>query len=284
MPDFDARLTPARDDVAAAHLKGMVRASRYVEGETSAVHRGVAALRASPSAASRLETQLFYGERFTIYDEKDGWAWGQCAFDSYVGYVERDGLAAQAAAPTHRVTALFCHIYASADVKAPARRRLPMNAKLSVSSREPKFAALSNGGFVPLAHIAPLAEVAGDFVSVAEQLLGVPYLWGGRSPDGIDCSGLVQSALERAGVNAPRDSDMQERALGREVPGGAGAALRRGDLVFWSDHVGIMCDGRTLLHASSHRMTVGREKLADAIARNMAAGSAVTSVRRLQAQ
>lgn len=284
MPDFDARLTPARKDVAAAHLRGAVHAARFVEGIVFAADRGVVALRAKPSATSRLETQLFFGELFAVYDEDDDWAWGQCAFDGYVGYVERRMLGPQHGAATHRVGAFFSHIYAEADVKAPARCQLPMNAKLSVSSLGPKFATLSNGGFVPLAHIAPLGQAAADFVSVAEQLLGVPYLWGGRSPDGIDCSGLVQSALERAGVNAPRDSDMQERALGREVPGGAKAALRRGDLVFWSDHVGIMCDGEALLHANSHHMMVAKEKLADVVARNLAADSAVTSVRRLSAQ
>jgi cell wall-associated NlpC family hydrolase len=284
MPDFDARLTPARKDVAAAHLRGAVHAARFVEGKILAADRGIVALRAKPSATSRLETQLFFGERFTVYDEDDDWAWGQCAFDGYVGYVERRMLGPQHGAATHRVSAIFSHIYAEADVKAPALRQLPMNAKLSVSGLGPKFAALSNGDFVPLAHIAPLGQAAADFVSVAEQFLGVPYLWGGRSPDGIDCSGLVQSALERAGVNAPRDSDMQERALGQKVPGGVKAALRRGDLVFWSDHVGIMCDGETLLHANSHHMMVAREKFADVLTRNGAAGSVVTSARRSNVQ
>ena len=284
MPEFDARLTPARGDIAAAHLKNIVRAARYVEGKVFVAGHGIVALRAKPSAASRLETQLFFGERFTVYDKADGWAWGQCAFDGYVGYVERRLLDAPHGAATHRVSARFSHIYAMADVKAPALCQLPMNAKLSVLSLGLKFAALSNGGLVPVAHIAPLSEAADDFVSVAEQLIGVPYLWGGRSPDGIDCSGLVQNALERCGVSAPRDSDLQERALGEDVAGGVAAALRRGDLVFWSDHVGIMCDGGMLLHANSHRMMVVKETLADVVARNAAAGGAVTSVRRMKAQ
>lgn len=284
MPEFDARLTPARSDIAAAHLKDVVRAPRYVEGNVLAADRGLIALRATPSATSRLETQILFGEQFTVYDENDSWAWGQCAFDGYVGYVERRLLGPPHGASSHRVRARFSHIYAAADVKSPALRSLPMNAKLSISTAGPKFAALSKGGFVPTAHIEPLATVAADFVSVAEQLLGVPYLWGGRSPEGIDCSGLVQSALERSGVNAPRDSDMQERVLGKAVHGGPAAPLRRGDLVFWSDHVGMMCDDETLLHANSHCMMVAREKLADVVGRNRSAGSAVTSVRRLNAQ
>jgi cell wall-associated NlpC family hydrolase len=283
MPEYDARLTPARSDLAAAHLKGIVAAPRYVEGRTLGAIQGVAALRASPSVASRLETQIFFGEHFTVYDERDGWAWGQCAFDGYVGHVERALLGPVQGEATHRVSARFTQTYAAGEVKASAHGALPMNAKLVVTAVGAKFATLACGRFVPLAHIAPLSEVAHDFVAIAEQMLGAPYLWGGRAPDGIDCSGLVQSSLERCGVNAPRDSDMQERALGREVPGCAGAVLRRGDLVFWSDHVGIMCDGATLLHANSHHMMVAKEPLADVVARNAAVGGAVTSVRRMGA-
>lgn len=284
MAEFDARLTPARDDIAAAHLKDVIRAARYVEGTVLAADHGAVSLRAKPSAASRLETQVLFGEQFTMYDEADGWAWGQCAFDGYVGYVERRLLGAPHGAPTHRVNARFSHIYAAGEVKAPAIRQLPMNAKLSVMQMGAKFAALSSGGFVPVAHIVPIDEVCAEFVSVAEQMLGAAYLWGGRSPDGIDCSGLVQIALERCGVDAPRDSDMQERALGQGVSGGVKSVLRRGDLVFWSDHVGIMCDGETMLHANSHHMMVAKERLGGVVARNEAAGSAVTSVRRLSGQ
>jgi cell wall-associated NlpC family hydrolase len=284
MPEYDARLTPAREDLAAAHLKDVIRAPRYAEGRIFAVGGGVAALRANPSTLSRLETQVLFGEQFTVYDEKDGWAWGQCALDFYVGYVDATALVPQGAAATHRVSARFSQIYSAGEVKSPALTRLPMNAKLAVTSEDGKFARLAGGGFVPRSHILPLGEIAPDFVSIAEELLGTPYLWGGRSPDGIDCSGLVQSALERCGVNAPRDSDMQERALGQEVAGGVSAALQRGDLVFWSDHVGIMCDAETLLHANSHRMMVARESLAAVAARNEAAGSRVTSVRRLTSQ
>lgn len=229
---------------------------------------------------SRLETQLFLGERFTVYDEADGWAWGQCAHDGYVGYIERHALADAGAAASHRVVSHFSHIYERADVKAPALRGLPMNAKLAVADVDAKFAALAGGGFVSVAHIAPIDARVADFVAVAEHLQGAPYLWGGRAPDGIDCSGLVQCALERAGIAAPRDSDMQERALGQAVSGGADASLRRGDLVFWGDHVGIMSDAQTLLHANSRQMAVTKDRLGDVVARNLSAGNAVTSVRR----
>lgn len=279
MAERDARLTPARGDVAAASLRGIVEAQRFVDGRVFSVAQGVAALRANPSPTARLETQLFFGERFTLYDAKDGWAWGQCALDGYVGYVKERALTLAVAAATHRVVSLFSHIYAAADVRSGTLHRIPMNAKLAVNATKPKFAVIVGGGFVPLAHIEPLAGAAADFVSVAEQFLGVPYLWGGRSPDGIDCSGLVQSALERAGIAAPRDSDMQERALGKLVTDRN--SLQRGDLVFWSDHVGIMSDASTLLHANSHYMAVAKEPLEVVVARNAASGSVVTSARRL---
>lgn len=278
MLKFDARLTPARGDVAAAHLKGAVEAQRFVEGRLMTVNVGIAALRAAAQSTSRLETQLFFGERFTVYDVADGWAWGQSALDDYVGYVEVRALTDANVSATHRVTAVFTQIYEGADVKAPARLHVPMNAKLAVAPCEGKFAALAGGGFVPRAHVAPLNEAVDDFVAVAEELLGVPYLWGGRAPDGIDCSGLVQSSLERTCIWAPRDSDLQEKTLGEAVAGTS--PFKRGDLVFWADHVGIMSDARTLLHANSHHMKVAKEPLDAVIARAKALGNAVTSVRR----
>jgi cell wall-associated NlpC family hydrolase len=281
MADFDARVTPARADVAAAHLKGAVEAARFVEGRVLAVGVGIAALRSAASETARLETQLFFGEGFTVYDAKDGWAWGQCAFDSYVGYVHERDLVPAGPAATHRITAPFSHVYAADDVKAAALRRLPMNAKVAIAAAGDRFAALAGGGFVPAPHIAPLDHQGGDFVAHAERLLRAPYLWGGRSADGIDCSGLVQAALECTGVAAPRDSDMQERELGVAVEGGVGARLQRGDLVFWADHVGIMTNAAALLHANSHHMAVAKEPLALVIARAEAKGSRVTLVRRL---
>jgi len=279
MLKLDARLTPARGDLAASHLKGKVEATRFVEGRLMTVHVGITALRAAAQARSRLETQLFFGERFTVYDVSDGWAWGQSDLDNYVGYVDPRALSEENLNATHRVTAVFTQVYERADVKAPALLHLPMNAKLAVEPGEGKFAALASDGFVPRVHIAPLEKAAADFVSVAEELLGVPYLWGGRAPDGIDCSGLVQTALERTCIYAPRDSDLQETALGEAIEHGT-SRLKRGDLVFWGDHVGIMSDERTLLHANSHHMKVAMEPLQTVIARAAALGNAVTSVRR----
>lgn len=280
MAALDARVTPARKDIAAAHLKGVVEAARFVEGRTMSAANGVVHIHATPDDLSRIETQLLFGEGFVVYDKRDGKAWGQSVADDYVGYVHLSDLMAVHPAATHRVTVLATHVYAGPDPKTPPLARLSMNAKLSVVRAAGNYVELATGGFVPAPHISPLADRADDFVAIAEMFAGVPYLWGGRSADGIDCSGLVQMALERAGIRSPRDSDMQERALGQAIAFDV-KTLKRGDLIFWNDHVGIMCDAATLLHANSRHMMVAREPLADLLARNAATGRAVQSVKRL---
>lgn len=280
MAALDARITPARGDIAAAHLKGKVDAARFVEGRVLSASRGVVSIHATAEDLSRIESQLLFGESFIVYDEKDGKAWGQSAADDYVGYVRSSELAPVHSAATHRVTALATHSYAGADPKTPPLLRLSMNAKVAVVRDVGAYAEVATDGFVPLPHIAPIAERAPDFVAIAEMFAGVPYLWGGRSADGIDCSGLVHMSLERAGVRAPRDSDMQEKALGSAIAFDP-KALKRGDLIFWNDHVAIMCDGETILHANSRHMMVAREPLAELLARNAQKGRVVQSVRRL---
>jgi cell wall-associated NlpC family hydrolase len=133
-------------------------------------------------------------------------------------------------------------------------------------------------GFLPASHLAPLDHRETDFVAVAERFLGTPYLWGGKTNYGLDCSGLVQLALTACGIRCPRDSDMQERALGALVDM---KNLRRGDLVFWKGHVAIVRDPKTFLHANAFHMAVAVEPIAEAIARIAGAGSEVTSVKRL---
>lgn len=280
MAAADARITPARKDIAAAHLKGTVEAARFVEGRKMSAANGVAHVRATADDLSRIETQLLFGEGFTVYDEKDGKAWGQSAADDYVGYVHVDDLTPLHPPATHRVSVVATHVYSGPDPKTPPLARLTMNAKVGVVREAGAYAEIATGGYVPSPHISPLSERVGDFVAIAEMFVGVPYLWGGRSADGIDCSGLVHVSLERAGIRAPRDSDMQEKALGASIAFDA-KALKRGDLIFWNDHVGIMCDAQTLLHANSRHMMVAREPLADVLARNASSGRAVQSVRRL---
>jgi cell wall-associated NlpC family hydrolase len=220
-----------------------------------------------------------FGENFSVYEEANGWAWGQIG-DGYVGYVPAQCLSIPRDVPTHRIVATHSFLFASPDLKLAPTGPLPMNAKLSIAANDGRFARLTSGEYVPAAHIAPLDLRATDFVAIAESFLGVPYLWGGKTVFGCDCSGLIQTALERCGVSVPRDTDMQEKMLGRTISADL-SALQRGDIVFWDGHMGVMRDGTHLLHANGHHACVASEPLADAITRIAASGFAITSVRRL---
>ncbi len=277
MAAFDPRVTPARPDLAAESLRGQVDAPCYARGETYEVVAAIAPLRRAPAADAALETEALRGERVTVYERRGAWAWAQLADDGYVGYLPVTTLTACGPTQTHRVAALRTFVFPTASIKAPPADALPFGAKVAVDRIDGEFAALVAGGFIPLRHIAPLATHETDPAAVAERFLGAPYLWGGKTSLGIDCSGLVQIALTACGVACPRDSDMQEAALGSAV---ALADVQRGDLVFWKGHVGIVRDAQTLLHANAFHMAVALEPLADAIARIAAAGQAVTSVKR----
>lgn len=261
----DPRLTPARGDVAAAKLKGEVEAARFVEASPRQVKYGVSALRETPSFTGRLETQLLHGEIFDVYDEGERWAWGQCALDGYVGYVLREDLDANLIAPTHRVSAIRAVVFPFADKKSQPHTSLSANAKVRVEAIDKGFARLARGGHVFADQLDALAARAVDWVASAERLVGVPYLWGGRDTLAVDCSGLVQGALETGGILALRDADMQEHSVGVELP--RDTALQRGDLVFWDGHVGIMRSATELLHANAFHMRTIIEPLTETIAR-----------------
>lgn len=265
--DFDKRITPMRLDLAAAHLKDQVNAAKFAEGRIAQVSRGVIGLHTAPTDGSPLRTQLLFGEEFTIYEEKHGWVWGQSMFDDYVGYARADAFAASAA-PTHRVTALSTPLLNATDVKKGARDMLPMNAKVTVAEEGGRFARLANGCHVFAGHLAKIAARAPDWVSVAGQFVGVPYLWGGKTSAGLDCSGLVQTALEAGGTKSPRDTDMMESALGTALP--LDADLRRGDLIFWKGHIGLMLDPTRIIHANGYFMQVSVELLASVRDRTLA--------------
>ncbi len=276
---FDRRLTPARADLAAEHLRGRVEAPRYAEGRAMQVIEASAPLRRAPQADAPLETEALHGESLTVYDEAEGWAWAQLDRDRYVGYLPLAALGA-AASPTHKVAALRTHAYPGPSIKLSPRMALSLGARLTIVRRDGDFAVTEDGLHLWARHLAELGSREPDFVAVAERFLETPYLWGGRTSEGIDCSGLVQTALAAAGIAAPRDSDMLEASLG--APISIDEARTRGDLVFWKGHVGIMRDEATLLHANGWHMKVVSEKLAEARARIAASGGGeMTSVRRL---
>jgi len=274
---MDKRLTPARPDLAALHLKGKVEAERFVEGEKLMSLRGHTAMRARPESHCSQETELICGELFTVYEHKNGWTWGQIASDGYVGYVHGVSLCAYAE-PTHRVAVRSAPVLIKPDVKSAAVNFLPMNAVVRLEKQQGDFFQ-TNTGFVSYRHLAPLSEHAVDFVSVAEGFLHVPYVWGGKTVAGLDCSGLIQTSLQASGIGSPRDTDMMENALGLDVDR---SEIQRGDLVFWKGHVGVMLDKERLLHANAFHMEVFAEPLSQAVTRIEAGGRGpITSIRRL---
>ena len=282
MPAFDPRLTPARTDLAAKELAGKVTAARFVEGRACEVIEPQTGLRATPAPDAPLLTEALKGERITIYDTNaEGWAWGQLAADGYVGWLSANALAPAGAPATHKVVALRTFAFPGPSIKLPPLEALPLGARLSITRVEDRLAVTHSGGFVPAPHLAPLDFAEPDFVAVAERFLGVPYLWGGKTMLGLDCSGLVQVALTAADMACPRDSDMQERALGAPLPHTGEEPLERGDLVFWKGHVAIVRDRATLIHANAFHMAVAIEPIAAALARIRDAGSEITSVRRI---
>jgi len=278
--NFDPRITPARPDLAAAHLRGKVKAGNFVEGTVQEVVTGIAPVRDAPSHGATQVTEALRGERVTVYEtDEEGWSWGQLASDGYVGWIPAATLLAADAEPTHKVAALRTFVFPGPSIKLPPTDALPLGAQVAVEREQDSFAVLASGGYVPKNHLAALATHEADFVAVTERFVGTPYLWGGKSSLGIDCSGLVQVALNTCGIPCPRDSDMQEKALGKPT---SLAGLQAGDLIFWKGHVAIARGRNSMIHANAFHMAVTIEPVAEALARIGAAGSQVTSVRRLK--
>jgi cell wall-associated NlpC family hydrolase len=278
----DPRLTPARPEVAAKYLEGKVKAARFAEGEVFEVIEPIAPLRSGPFADAELATQALKGERVTIYDRNgEGFAWGQIDSDGYVGWIPDAALAKIAAAPTHKVTALRTFAFPGPSIKLPPVETLSLGVKLTVTREDGAFAVTRDGWYLPRRHLGLLDAVETDFVAVAERFVGTPYLWGGKSSLGIDCSGLVQMSLSAAGTGCPRDSDMQRDGLGRTLNATEMKKLQRGDLIFWNGHVALVRDAETIVHANAHHMATVVENTHDAIARIKAAGSEITAIKRL---
>ncbi len=278
---FDPRLTPARPDIAAKQLEGQVQAARFVEGVLRQVVDALAPVRREPSHDALLDTEALLGEYVTIYETTgEGWAWGQLAGDGYVGWLPANALGAPGPAPTHKVSAVRTLAFPGPSIKLAPIASLPQGARVAIVDEQGSLSVTDRGGYIPSRHLAPINANRTDFVSVAEDFLGAPYLWGGKTNCGLDCSGLVQMSLTACGIDCPRDSDMQERALGTSLNADAAGQLRRGDLIFWKGHVAIARDASGIIHANAFHMAVAIEPASEAIARIRAGGSEITSVKR----
>lgn len=281
---FDPRLTPARDDICADFLEAEIDSPHYVSGEPCRVISGTLSVRETPESPARQSTELLFNERFIVYERKNGWAWGQNQTDGYVGYVREEGLGADnEASYTHEVQVLRSYVFPEPDLKTIPRDMLHLTTRVRVSGEEGKYSLIDfggEGGWIYTDHLCALDAVEPDYLSTAELFIGAPYGWGGRSSFGLDCSALVQLALARAGITAPRDSDMQEAAVGKPVKGGLDAAAP-GDLLFTAGHVMFLAEPGILLHANAHHMAVAYEPLSAFMDRTKDMEIPIRSIRRL---
>jgi cell wall-associated NlpC family hydrolase len=282
IPRF-AKLVPARSDLADLSLMGIIAADRYAPAVAYRIRADVAPIRVAPSPVAALDTQALRGEVVEVYDIADGWAWGRLAGDGYVGYLPANALGPMEPAPTHRVIVPRTLAFPSASIKVPPIGAPTLGACVCVIGQDQALAVLADGSHVPAGHLTPLdVAPAGDPVEVARAFLGVPYLWGGKTALGLDCSGLTQLAFGACGIALLRDSVMQAETAGDAVPfENPAAAARRGDLIFWTGHVGLMATDDRLIHANAFHMQVAEEPFTQAVARIAAAGSPVTAIRRI---
>lgn len=278
---LDPRIHAYRADLADTALKGLVDAAAFVEADIHHISVPSIFLRDKAGEDQPVVTQGLIGEHVAIFEIKNGWAWGQLLRDKYVGYMPISDLSPGESGASRKVVVKHSHIYPQPNIKTLPKLVYNLGARLTGEQYDEKFFKTSEGNFIINSHLAALDHLEDDFVSSAENFTGAPYLWGGKTSFGLDCSGLIQIALQACGIEAPRDSDMQARQLGRALSAEERNSLKRGDLVFWKGHVGVMCNEDTLLHANGHHMLVVQEDFKQAVARISSEYGELTQINRL---
>jgi cell wall-associated NlpC family hydrolase len=276
---LDPRLNAFRPDLADEMLRGQVEAQRFVAGELYEIAEPIVSIHSAARFDAMRMTELLYGERVKVFSVEEGWAWVKAAHDGYVGYLPSSALSREITSAGHRVAVPLTFMYPAADIKSTPEMILPMNSRVEIMETADRFARIRNGRYVFADHLKPISSQEPDFVAVAQRFLNVPYLWGGKTFRGLDCSGLIQTAMHASGLVCPRDTDMQEKELG--VPVQDHGSLARGDLLFWKGHAGMMADRENLLHANAHHMQVTIEPLEKVITRIAMQGGQLTGIKRL---
>ncbi len=278
---LDPNVNAFRPDIASARLRGVVTAKRYIEGKRQQARIGTVPLREAPEGEARQISELLFGEEFVVYETRNGWTWGQCVADDYVGYARADDLRPDPHVPTHKTGAVRAHVFSEPDLKSRPQDQVSLGSRVSVVELSGSYARLADGGWLHRVALAPLDAVEPDFVATALCFMGVPYLWGGRSSLGLDCSALAQIALAEAGIACPRDTYMQIDAVGDPVP--LDGPYRRGDLVAFPNHCGLMLDGTVIVHANATAMCVSQDPLSRVveIVKGESGGVGITGVRRI---
>ena len=276
---LDPREYPYRPDLAASYLKSSVRAEKYVDGELYHVVSSILPIRKMPNQRAERVSELLFGECFIVYEYSASWAWGQSQTDGYVGFVNSEGLSSKSSVASHEVIALKTIVFEEPDIRAPIVQLLYMTAKIEIKKETKTFYQMDMGGWVPTKHLGRIGSKKENLISAAVKYIGAPYLWGGRSSAGLDCSALVQLSMERSGILDPRDTDQQEHCVGKTVFGGINEA-QSGDLLYMKGHVAILLKRNTVLHANAYHMSVAEEPISVFMKRLVDNGMEISSVRR----
>ncbi len=277
----DPRLHAYREDIADVALRGKVDALRFVKPELRQISVSIASVHAEPRMDAGTVTEALLGEQVNVFHVSDGWAFVQLLMDSYVGYLPGRCLTNQVMEATHRIAVPSTLLYVKPDIKANPVQHVYMNSLVSVIKMEGDFARLRDHRFVWVKHLMPVEKYWDDPATVAEAYVNAPYLWGGKTVAGLDCSGLVQLAWQACGIDCPRDADMMQKGFGKPLKRDRDLKLARNDMVFWQGHVGLMLDSVNLIHSNGHHMQVVVEPLSGAIGRIANLYGQVTGVSRV---